>query len=388
MKFKDLQRQHRAIEKEVLARMAEVMRESAFIGGDRIRRLEERLAAYAGRRHCITCGNGTDAIWLTLKAWGIGPGDAVFIPSFTFAATAEGAALLGATPVFVDVCPETYNMSAPDLEAKIRMAVRCGLNPKVVIAVDLFGLCCDYFEIRGAAEKYGIKILGDAAQSFGSGIGVRRACGFGDASITSFFPAKPLGCYGDGGAVFTDDDRLCNLIRSIAEHGGGGGKYENVRLGVNSRLDALQAAVLDVKLDVFEGELEAVNILAERYLNKLPPQIKRPALRDGYRTNWAQFTVRFSDNGTRERARQFLSERGIPAMVYYPKPLHMQNAFKDICISGKNPVSEELSKTVLSLPIYPYMSGAEVDIVTGALKDFFKKQEQMECSLVKQMKAR
>ena len=363
MEFRDLNAQYQALKGGIDAGIARVLEHGRYIGGPEVAELEARLAAYVGARHCITCANGTDALQLALMAWGVGPGDAVFVPDFTFFASGEAPALLGAMPVFVDVDERTFNLDPAKLEEAVRF-VEDGtdLAPRVVVAVDLFGLPADYTAIREVCERHRMLLLEDGAQGFGGSIGSRMACSFGDVSTTSFFPAKPLGCYGDGGAVFTDNDEWAELVRSYAVHGKGSMKYDNVRVGVNSRLDTLQAAVLLAKLDAFEGELDAVNEAAALYSGALAESgLALPEVPEGYRSSWAQYTVRLPEGLDRDALQAALKERGVPTMVYYPKPMHGQGAFEGahLCPDGC-PVTKRLCETVLSLPMGPYLTADEV----------------------------
>jgi len=374
MEFRDLKRQYQTLKPAIDAAVLDVMSSAGFIGGARVQALEERLARYVGVKHCVTCGNGTDALQLMLMAWGIGPGDAVFVPDFTFFASGEVVPYVGASPVFYDVSPETFNASAESLEQAIQAVLAEGkLTPRAVIAVDLYGLPADYPAIGVVAKKYGLKLLEDAAQGFGGCIGLDRAGAFGDGACTSFFPAKPLGCYGDGGAVFTDDDGTAALVRSLCVHGKGSDKYDNVRIGMNSRLDAIQAAVLDVKLTAFEREeLIAVNRAADWYtaaLAGLP--VTTPTVPEGFYSSWAQYTLRTADRGTRDALQAALKARGIPTMVYYPKPMHKQTAFQTARQYVPCPNTETLCDTVLSLPMHPYLDEETVQAVADAVRAFF-----------------
>lgn len=348
--------------------------------GPQVRDLEEQLADYVGVKHCLSCANGTDALTLALKAWGIGPGDAVFVPDFTFFSSAEVVALEGAAPVFVDVCEDTFNMDPEDLERAIRQTLDDGsLAPKVIVAVDLFGLPADYPRIREIADRYGLLILEDGAQGFGGSVEGRRACSFGDISTTSFFPAKPLGCYGDGGAVFTDNDEWAALISSFRVHGKGTFKYDNVRIGLNSRLDTVQAALLQVKFKAFKDyELDAVNAAAQRYTSLLRDTVAVPVIPEGFGSSWAQYTIRLRDAAQRDALQASLKASDIPSMVYYPKPMHLQTAFSPVIASegkesveGRNscPVATSLCDRVLSLPMHPYLTEEDIDKVCQAVKD-------------------
>lgn len=358
MEFRDLKKQYQVLKVDMDKAVIEVMTECNFINGRQVRELEEQLAAYVGVKHCITCGNGTDALSMMLMAWGIGPGDAVFVPDFTFFASGEVVSFEGATPVFVDVDPDTYNMDPASLEQAILAVEAEGkLKAKVVIPVDLFGLPADYDRINEIAHRHGMKVLEDGAQGFGGLYKGRKACSLGDAATTSFFPAKPLGCYGDGGAIFTNSDQEAEYLRSIAVHGKGSYKYDNVRIGWNSRLDTIQAAVLLVKYKAFQAyELEAVNKVASWYTNALGDAVKTPVVPEGYYSSWAQYTIQLSDENQRTEIQGKLKEQGIPTMVYYPKPMHEQTAFKGLKQYVQCPVTERLCKTVVSLPLDGYQS--------------------------------
>lgn len=376
MEFRDLKKQYSAIKEDVDKQISEVITSSRFIGGSKVIELEEKLAKYVGVKHCITCGNGTDALELGLMAWGIGKGDAVFVPDFTFFSSGEVVSILGATPVFVDVERDTFNLDVVDLEKAINKVLDDGnLTPKVVVPVDLFGLPANFIEIREIANKYGIKILEDGAQGFGGEINGQRACSFGDISTTSFFPAKPLGCYGDGGAVFTNDDAAAAIIRSYCVHGKGKMKYDNVRIGMNSRLDSLQAGILLPKLEVFEKyEVADVNSAAQKYTEKLSGIVETPVIPEGFLSSWAQYTIKLDDRETRDSLQAFLKEKGIPSMIYYPKQMHLQEAFAGIKENEHEfSITDELCDTVLSLPIHPYISDADIDAVVLAISDFLKK---------------
>ena len=372
MQFRDLNAQYASLKDDIDAGIARVLERGRYIGGPEVAELEARLAAYVGVKHCVTCGNGTDALQLALMAWGVGPGDAVFVPDFTFFASGEAPALLGATCVFVDVDAHTFNLDAAKLEEAVRFVEeRTDLIPRVVVAVDLFGLPADYPAIREVCERCGMLLLEDGAQGFGGSIGAKMACSFGDVSATSFFPAKPLGCYGDGGAVFTDSDKWADLIRSYAVHGKGSMKYDNVRIGINSRLDSIQAAVLLVKLDAFEEcELDAVNETAALYDEALNGSgLLLPKAPEVYRSSWAQYTVRLPEGCDRDALQASLKKQGVPTMVYYPKPMHEQKAFEGACLCPDgSPVTKRLCETVLSLPMGPYLRHLDPSDVAKALK--------------------
>lgn len=374
MQFRDLQKQYQTLKPEIDQAISQVLTAGTFISGQQVTELEAQLAAYTGAKHCITCANGTDALTLALMVLQIGPGDAVFVPDFTFFASGETPAYEGAVPIFVDV-EETFNMSPNSLEQAIRKVKKEGkLIPKVIIAVDLFGQPANYPEIRKIADQYGLLILEDGAQGFGGRIGEQKACSFGDISTTSFFPAKPLGCYGDGGAIFTDHEDWASLLRSYRVHGKGTDKYDNVRIGVNSRLDTLQAAVLQVKLKAFqEYELEAVNRVAERYAHKLKDLVRIPRVPQNFYSSWAQYSILLENEEKRNGLQAHLKEQGIPSMIYYPKPMSQQTAFQDMdCVKVDLSVTKNLCRRVLALPLHPYMEEAEQDRVIAEIQRFLK----------------
>lgn len=368
MEFRNLRQQYLVLKEDMDKAILDTVSSGAYIMGPQVRELEEELAEYVGVKHCLTCANGTDALTLALKTWGIGPGDAVFVPDFTFFSSAEVVSLEGATPVFVDVCEDTFNIDPEDLERAIKQVLADGrLTPRVIVSVDLFGLPADYPHIREIADRYGLLILEDGAQGFGGSIEGKRACSFGNIATTSFFPAKPLGCYGDGGAVFTDNDEWAELIASYRIHGKGSFKYDNVRIGLNSRLDTLQAAILQVKLKAFKHyELDAVNKAAERYTSLLREVVETPMIPDDFGSSWAQYTILLKDKETRDNLQASLKASGIPAMVYYPKPLHLQTAFSAIdarqCLTASS-----LCDRVLSLPMHPYLTEEDINTVCNAI---------------------
>ena len=373
MQFRDLNKQYQVLKKDIDQAMIDVATSGAFIMGKQVKELEKSLAEYVGVKHCITCGNGTDALTLALKAWNIGPGDAVFVPDFTFFASAEVISEEGATPVFVDVDADTFNIDPQRLEEAIEKTISKGeFMPKAIITVDLFGLPADYPAIRKIADKYKLLILEDGAQGFGGNINGKKACSLGDISTTSFFPAKPLGCYGDGGAVFTDNDEWASIINSLKVHGKGSFKYDNVRIGMNSRLDTLQAAILQVKFKAFiDYELTDINKAAAEYTERLKGIVKTPIIPDGFYSSWAQYTIKLKDKEQRDELQTYLKEQGIPAMVYYPNPMHLQTAYKDLGYQkGDFPVSEKLCDCVLSLPMHPYISEKEIEEVCDTIKQY------------------
>lgn len=368
MEFRDLGKQHERIAQSLDAAILKAASSCHYIMGPEVRELESRLASYTGVSHCLSCGNGTDALTLALKAWGIGPGDAVFVPDFTFFASAEVIAAEGATPIFVDVCEETFNINPEDLEAAICEVEAAGkLRPRALIVVDLFGLPADFPRIRAIADAHGLLILEDGAQGFGGSINGKIACSFGDIATTSFFPAKPLGCYGDGGAVFTSNPEWAALIESYRVHGKGDNKYQNVRIGLNSRLDTIQAAILLEKLNAFEGwELHDVNVAAAMYTERLKGVVKTPVVPEGFGSSWAQYTIRLESGEQRENVQKSLKEKGIPSMVYYPIPMHEQRAFASL-ERRDCPVASTLCETVLSLPMHPYLTEEQIDTVSNAV---------------------
>ena len=375
MQFRDLKHQYQVLKQNIDQAVLDVMQSGAFIMGQPVKELEAQLAEYVGVKHCLTCANGTDALTLALKAWGIGPGDAVFVPDFTFFSSAEVVSLEGATPIFVDVDEETFNISPESLDEAIRQTLADGkLSPRGIVAVDLFGLPANYPQIRKIADKYDLLILEDGAQGFGGEIMGRKACCFGDISTTSFFPAKPLGCYGDGGAVFTDNDEWATLIESYRVHGKGTFKYDNVRIGLNSRLDTIQAAILQVKLRAFRDyELADINRVATRYTELLKDisGIKTPVIPQEFYSSWAQYTLRLESETKRDALQASLKAQSIPSMVYYPKPMHAQTAFHHLTSDITLQTSTKLSQTVLSLPMHPYLSDADIQTIVDAIKTSF-----------------
>lgn len=371
MQFRDLKQQYKVLKKDIDEAMIKVATDCNFISGAQVAELEKELAEYVGVKHCVTCANGTDALSIAMMAWGIGDGDAVFVPDFTFFSSGEIVSHCGATPIFVDVDKDTYNICCDSLEAAIEKVKAEGkLTPKAVVAVDLFGLPADFNKIRPIAEKHNLLVLEDGAQGFGGEINGKKACSFGDIATTSFFPAKPLGCYGDGGAVFTDDDELAALMQSIRVHGKGAMKYDNVRIGLNSRLDTIQAAILSVKLKAFKDyEVADINKVADKYTKLLDGVVKTPVIPEGFYSSWAQYTIQLENKEQRDKLQAELKEKGIPTMVYYPKPMHKQLAFGIGDDYGFDcSVTEKLCDTVLSLPMHPYLKEEEIEAVVGALR--------------------
>ena len=372
MQFRDLKTQYKELKNDIDSGISKVLEDCNFISGGQVSELEQALSEYVGTKFCVTCGNGTDALSMMMMAWGVKEGDAVFVPDFTFFASAEVVAFAGATPVFYDVNADTYNADPASLERAIQAVLAEGkLIPKVIIAVDLFGQPADYRELSKIAKKYELYLLEDGAQGFGGKIGEKRACSFGDAATTSFFPAKPLGCYGDGGAIFTNDEKTAKLLQSLRVHGKGSFKYDNVRIGWNSRLDTLQAAVLQVKLEAFKRyELQAVNEAAVKYNGFLGETVKIPVVPDGFYSSWAQYTIQVTEKTIRDDLQGYLKENGIPSMVYYPKPMHLQTAFHDLHQYEECKTAEKLCDTVLSLPMHPYLQEKDIEQVSKHVKDF------------------
>ncbi|MAD76567.1 MAG: aminotransferase DegT [Rheinheimera sp.] len=354
MQFIDLAAQYQHLKDKIDARIHAVLDHGKYIMGPEVQELEEKLSEYVGVKHTISCANGTDALTLALMVLGVKEGDAVFCPSFTFFATAETIAFEGATPVFVDSNEDTFNICPVDLEKRIEAVIAEGkLKPKAIIAVDLFGLPADYPALKKIADKYDLKIIEDAAQGFGGEIEGQRAGAFGDIATTSFFPAKPLGCYGDGGALFTNNDEYAELLKSYRVHGKGKDKYDNVRIGMNSRLDTIQAAVLLEKLAVFPQELLNRNKAAEKYTAELKGIYKTPIVPNGYVSSWAQYTLVAED---RDAEMAKYKAEGVPTMVYYGTCMHQQTAFKALGYQqGDFPVAEKLAKSVFSLPMHGYL---------------------------------
>jgi dTDP-4-amino-4,6-dideoxygalactose transaminase len=361
MQFIDLKSQLESIRPEVDKAIKRVLDHGIFIMGPEVHELEKQLAAFCGVKHAISCANGTDALGLGLMAKNVGPGDALFVPSFTFAATAEVVSWVGATPVFIDSLEDTYNMDPASLEQGIQHAQKLGLKPTGIIPVDLFGQPADYDAIQSIADEHDLWIMADGAQSFGASYKGRKVGNIGDMATTSFFPAKPLGCYGDGGAIFTNDDELAAIIKSLRVHGQGSDKYDNVRIGMNGRLDTIQAAILIEKLKIFPDELVARQKTADAYNEALKDMLKVPHVIDGATSAWAQYTMGLPEHIDRSKLMASLKEAGIPTMVYYVKPLHLQTAYKHYptATGSALPVCEKLSERVLSLPMSGYIGGDE-----------------------------
>lgn len=360
--MRDLHRQYEAMKAEMDGAVNSVVVSGNFILGSPVDDLEQRLAAYVGVRHCVTCASGTDALQLALMAWGIGKGDAVFVPDFTFFATAEVVALQGATPIFVDVCEDNFNIDATDLSDKIHHVEKHSkLHPAAVVAVDLFGCPADYDKLKEICRTHKLMLLEDGAQGFGGAIDGAKACSFGDIATTSFFPAKPLGCYGDGGALFTNNDRWAEQLRSLRVHGHGTDKYDNVRVGRNSRLDTIQAAVLGVKLNHFDAELASVERIAHKYNESLAGKVDVPVVHLPTMSSWAQYTIK---TDRRDELKARLNEAGVPSAIYYPRTMSQQTAFSSIRhLQQPCPVADRLTSRVLSLPMHPYLTDKEIELI-------------------------
>lgn len=371
MQFIDLKAQYRALKPEIDANIQSVLDAAQFIGGPYVQELEEKLAAFTGRKHCITCASGTDALQLIFMAYGVGKGDAVFCPDVTFIASVEPACMLGAAPVFCDITADTYNLCPESLERQIKAVLAEGkLTPKMVVAVDFLGNPADFAALAAVCETYGLILLEDAAQGFGASYQGKRCCAHGDIAATSFFPAKPLGCYGDGGAVFTDDDEMNALLRSLCVHGKGpGGKYDNVRVGLNSRLDNLQAAVLLPKLKALgDYELDARQTVAGRYNAAFAGKLVTPFVAEGCVSSYAQYALLAADRDRRDRVLAHLTEKGIPNMIYYPTPQHALPVFRDAPLYGEEfPNAVSYCARTFSLPMHPYLTEAEQDEVIQAV---------------------
>ncbi len=378
MQYRDLKVQYEKYKTEIDQAINQVITNTDFISGTAVKVFENRLAEYVGVKHCITCANGTDALFLVLKAWNIGPGDAVFVPNFTFFATAEVVSQVGATPIFVDVDVDTFNMNVVHLEKMIRKTIGQGkLKIKAIIPVDLFGLLANYKEINRIAKVYNLRILEDAAQGFGAEYNGQKACSYGEAATTSFFPAKPLGCYGDGGAIFTNDDQLALLLRSLIVHGKGQDKYDNIRIGQNSRLDTLQAAILNVKLDaLIKHELDDVNQVYQWYNQELSDVVKVPVIPAGNKSCFAQYTIQLKNQDLRNGLKDYLHQQGIPTMIYYAKTMHQQIAYHHLNVGDEEyPVSINLCNTVLSLPMHPYLTLEDVRSISSHIKTYISKKQ-------------
>jgi UDP-2-acetamido-2-deoxy-ribo-hexuluronate aminotransferase len=384
MHFIDLEQQQKRIRKHIEDKISAVLDHGQYIMGPEIKQLEKQLAEFVGVKYAVSCASGTDALLLALMAYGVGPGDAVFTSPFTFIATAEVIQLLGATPVYVDIDPATFNISPDQLSNAISALTRSevtslpfpktakkGLRPKVVITVDLFGLPADAAAINRIAAEHGLVVIEDAAQSFGAELSGKKACALAPVGCTSFFPAKPLGCYGDGGMCFTDDPGLASVMDSIRVHGKGSDKYDNVRIGINGRMDTLQAAILLAKFSIFPEEVELRQKVADSYRRMLGgcKTFQVPAVPPGYKSVWAQYSVLAASEEHRKKAQTALKEAGIPTAVYYSKPLHLQTAFAPLGYTqGDFPCSEDAARRIFSLPMHPYLTPEEQEKIAGVLK--------------------
>lgn len=375
MEYIDLKKQYEVLKEKIDNNIKKVLKDADYIMGEEVKILEEKLAKYVGRKYCATCANGTDALTIAMKVFDIKENDAVFVPSFTFYSTSEVVSLEGATPIFIDVDERTFNIDTKKLEKAIKKVIDEGkLTPRAIIPVDLFGQPANFNEILEIANKYNLKVIEDGAQGFGGSINGKKACSFGEISTTSFFPAKPLGCYGDGGAIFTDDEELYKKILSIRVHGKGSYKYENIRVGLNSRLDTIQAAVLLPKLEAFEKyELEERNKFAKLYNEKLKDVVKTPLILEGYISSYAQYTLILENEEERNNLQAKLKEIGIPTMIYYPIPLHKQIVYNGYDFNLEDlKVSENLCKCVLSLPMHPYMSEEQIEKISNEIIKILK----------------
>jgi dTDP-4-amino-4,6-dideoxygalactose transaminase len=378
MQFVDLSTQQKRIRENLENNIHAILDHGKYIMGPEIKTLEKRLAEYSGVKHAVGCASGTDALLMALMALGVGPGDAVFTSPFTFIATAEVISLLGATPVYVDIDPQTFNMNPDKLKDAVQAVVdnnpsihpipairsdekaqALKLNPRGIIAVDIFGLPASYDRIESIAREQGLFVIEDAAQSFGAELNGKRACSFGNIACTSFFPAKPLGCYGDGGMCFTNDDKLVEILESLRVHGKGHHKYDNVRIGVNGRLDTLQAGILLAKFDIFPEEIEMRQQVAYKYSSLLNSfsAVQVPSIPQGYKSAWAQYSLLANDEQQRTEIQSRLKDAGIPSAIYYPKPLHLQSAFSSLGYKdGDFPISEDCSRRIFSVPMHPYLA--------------------------------
>ena len=376
MQFIDLKAQYQALKAEINENIQAVLEDGRYIGGPHVKQLEEKLAAYVGRKYCISCANGTDALQIAYMVYGIGEGDAVFCPDITFISSTEPSKMLGATSVFCDIQPDTYNLCPESLERQIKAVLAEGkLTPKAVVAVDILGNPCDYDAIIPICEKYGLILIEDAAQSFGATYKGKKCCSFGQIATTSFFPAKPLGCYGDGGAVFVDDDELANVIRSICVHGKGPrGKYDNIRVGVNSRLDTIQAAVLLPKFKALtDYEIDNRQTVADRYNTAFAAHFTTPYVQEGCQSVYAQYAILAKDTATRDRVVAHLTEKKIPNMIYYPTPQHALPVFSEEPGYGETfEYANDYCARTLSLPMHPYLGEAEQQLIIDTVLEAVK----------------
>lgn len=371
MQFIDLKSQYKLIKSDILKSIESVLEHGQYIMGPEVTLLEEKLAKYVGTKYCISCASGTDALLMALMALDVGPGDAIFTTPFTFVATAEVITLLGATPVFVDIDERTYNISPHLLDEAIQRVIDENfLNPRAIIPVDLFGLPADYNKLESIGRKYSLPIIEDGAQSFGGGISKKKSCSFGEISTTSFFPAKPLGGYGDGGAIFTDDSKYKEKLESIRIHGKGSDKYNNVRIGINGRLDTIQAAILLQKLVILGQEIENRQIVAQKYSTQLKDDFEVPYIPTRYYSAWAQYSILANDSKHRQECMQKLKNNNIPTAIYYPIPLHLQKAYENLGYSkGDFTICERVSGRIFSIPMHPYLTESEINQISFLLKN-------------------
>lgn len=370
IRINDLSIQYEKIKEELHANIEQVLKHGQYIMGPEVIELEKRLADYVDVKYAISCSSGTDALLMTLMAWGVQKGDAVFTTPFTFVSTAEVASLLGATVVFIDIDPDTYNIDVNKIETAIKNTIEDGkLKPKAIIPVDLFGLPADYDKINDIARKYNIKVLEDGAQSFGGVYHNKKSGSLADAAATSFFPAKPLGCYGDGGAVFTNDADLFEKLKSIRVHGKGIEKYDNVRIGINGRLDSIQAAILLAKFSVFDEELKLRNEVAAKYTCGLKEIIKTPYIPNSCISSWAQYSILAKNTNERSELLEGLKDKGIQTAIYYKRPLHLQKAYENLgYCAGDFPVAEKISSRIFSLPMYPYLKDEDREFIINVMR--------------------
>jgi UDP-2-acetamido-2-deoxy-ribo-hexuluronate aminotransferase len=366
--FIDLHAQQERIRPQIEERIKKVLDHGKYIMGPEIAELEQRLVEFVGTQHCVTCASGTDALLMPLLAYELGAGDAIFTTPFTFISTAEVVTLLGATPVFADIEADTYNIDTAKLRDAIEQVVSEGkLKPKGIIPVDLFGQPADYEEIEQIAREFGLFVIEDAAQAFGAEYKNKPACSFGDVGATSFFPAKPFGCYGDGGAIFCNDDDMAQRLRSVRIHGQGSNKYDNIRIGINGRFDAMQAAVLLAKLEIFKEEIELRNQVANRYSQGLKDSVVVPVVKEDRSSVWAQYSILAKN---RENLINELKSKGIPTAIYYPKPLHLQPAYQSLGYrNGDFPISERIANQILSIPMHPYLNREDQDFIIEAINE-------------------
>ena len=368
MKFIDLQKQYFLIKEDVKKSIDSVLDNSNYILGNQVNQLEKTLADYVGVKYCVTCSSGTDALLMSMMAWGIGTKDAVITTPFTYIATSEAIRLLGATPVFVDINPKTLNIDSDKIQDAINFIKNKGLRARVIIPVNIFGLCADYKNIKNISEQFNLLVLEDAAQSFGASVNNKKSCSFGDASATSFFPAKPLGCYGDGGAIFTNNHNLYEKLLSIRVHGKGKDKYDNVITGINGRLDTIQAAILLEKFKIFSKEMILRNEIAENYYSRLNKYFKMQEIESGYISSYAQFSIICENSMQREKILKALESNKIPTAVYYEKPLHLQLVNKDLGYKkGDFKIAEKISNKIFSVPMHPYLSKDEINKICDVI---------------------